>query len=290
MFQTLSSVQKATFLSILGTFLFSVGDILRKFVLQDHSAPEVQLWASTASVIAIILVSKKLGGIKSLKTISKPHIHFVKSVLVTLIMGCAVMALERLSLDVFYTLIFTIPMITSILAAIFFKEPLSLYKALIICMGFVGVLVIIRPDGDIDLFGVVLTMLLAFSFSLNSILNKCFSPDEAKFPFGFLPYALSALVFLIINKGVFVDIGYINIILCAIAGTVSVFAMVILVYAYQTAKASVAAPYQYTQLIWGVIAGIILFNDVPDIWVLLGALIIITAGVILYKLETRKNA
>lgn len=274
--------------SLLGFFLFSVGDILRKFVLVEYTPIEVQTWACIASVISILLVSSKIGGVKSISKITLPHIHLLKAFLITLIMWCVVFSLERLTLDIFYTLVFTIPLFTSILAALLFKEHLTKQKLAFIALGFIGVLFITRPNSDIDYLGVALTLILSLSFSLNALLNKRFKPTDAKFPFGFVPYILATATFLIANNGSLPDIGLQNIILCAIAGATSVFAMVIHVYAFQHAKAADVAPYQYTQLLWGILFGFILFGDIPNMWVLLGSCIIITSGLLLYFFDNKK--
>ncbi|MCB9965527.1 MAG: DMT family transporter [Rhodospirillales bacterium] len=285
----MTNIQKSILFSLFGFFLFSVGDVLRKVVLVDYSPIQVQVWASLSSVLAILLMSKKLGGWKSLRHITKPHIHIVKALLVTSMMGLSVFSLQRLSLDVYYTLIFTMPMIASILAAIFFKEPLPPAKILLILTGFLGVLLITRPGATIDMVGVVLTLISATFFATNSLLNKLFSPEEPKFPFGFYPYVLAAIVFLAANHGQIPHMEPSYVLMCFFAGACSVFGVVIHVYAFQMAHASVAAPYQYTQLVWGIIFGFILFGNLPDVWVLGGGATIMISGLGLYFYDMKKN-
>lgn len=279
----------AILLSIFGFFLFSIGDIARKYLLQDYTPIEIQSWATIYSVITMLIFSPLLGGVKSLKTITKPHIHIFKAICINAVMLCAIFGIQRLQLDLFYALVFTIPFITSIMAAIFYKEPLTLKKTALIALGFVGVLIIARPSSDADFVGVIICLTLAVFFALNSVLNKNFSPTEPKFPMGFIPYCLCALTFFILAKGQLAAMPLDSMLICAMAGCVSVLAMVVHIYAFQKAAANVIAPYQYTQLVWGVLFGYLLFHHVPDFWNAVGGGIIVLSGLLLFLSEQKKS-
>ena len=286
----LTKTQIAILYSIAGFFLFSMGDVARKMVLEDYSPIDVQIWASLASVLFLLVCAPFLGGISSIKKIRKPHIHAIKAVCVTGVMICAIFALDRLSLDVLYTLIFTIPLVTSLVAAMISKEALSLQKLGLVALGFLGVLIAVRPGfSDIDMIGVWMCLMLPFGFAINSVLNKSFDASDAKFPFGMIPYVLCFVVFWAVNGFHMpaMDIWAIGI--TALAGAASVSGLVLHVYAFQMARADTVAPYQYTQLIWGALLGYLLFGDVPSLCVLSGAVIIIFSGWVIYRSDIRKD-
>ncbi|MGD9281776.1 MAG: DMT family transporter, partial [Desulfobacterales bacterium] len=61
----------------------------------------------------------------------------------------------------------------------------------------------------------------------------------------------------------------------------------LMIKAYKIAPASLLAPFDYTTLIWATILGFVVFGDLPDIWTVLGAIIIMSSGLYLIRRESR---
>ena len=285
----MSASQQAIFFSVLGFFLFSVGDITRKYLLQFYNPLDIQCLTAIFSVLVILACGPWLGGFKSLVTLNRPYIHALKAVIVMMIIFMAIFALDSLDLATIYTLIFLAPLLTSIGAAIFFKEHLHTYHYISLVAGFIGVLVILRPGFDGMKAAMIYPLALSLLFAANSLLNKLFPANDPRLPFGFYPYILTVFVCLIMLGGRVVPFELMHIPLLALAGGTSSIAMVMMVVAFQVAPAAVAAPYQYTQLIWGIAFGYLLFHDIPDIWTIAGSVLIIGAGLYLYYAENSKR-
>ncbi len=279
------------FLALLGFGLFSVGDALKKYLLIDYTVTETQVMTLFSAVIFCFVFVKALGGAKSVFKINRPWLHFWKTVCVVLTITCALKWLETLSLDVFYIIIFTAPLITSFMAMIIYKERVSKTKLMLICLGFLGVVIIAIPDADVEIsyMGVIYTLLLAFFFASNSILNKAFSEDDPKFPFLFLPSLAAAILFFAINNFSYPDVTMEAFLISILSGFGSTAGMLFLLKAFQIGEASSVANYHYSQMIWAIVLGYFLFDVYPQPIVLFGGAIIISSGLLLYFYDHRKN-
>lgn len=81
-----------------------------------------------------------------------------------------------------------------------------------------------------------------------------------------------------------VDLG-----LSASVGVMSVFAQMMIIAAYRAAPAAVVAPTQYSQILWATAFGALFFNELPDMWVGVGASVIIASGVFIVWRESRPS-
>lgn len=279
--------QKAVFFSLLGFFLFSIGDIARKYLLLYHEPLQIQFWSAICSVFVISLFSPMLGGLGSVIRPNKPHLHLIKACLVCSLIIMAIYSLKYLDLATMYTLIFLAPIFSAIGGAIFFKETLKLYHLWALAVGFSGTLIVLRPGFQDFQWAMLLAMGVGLAFSINTLMNKLFPSSDPRLPFGFYPYLLTACVCLVIIGELPAEFTLADIPLLVIAGGASSLAMVAHVIAFQAGPAATAAPYHYSQLIWGALFGYLIFGDVPDLWTWLGAALIIGAGVYLYAAENR---
>ena len=114
--------------------------------------------------------------------------------------------------------------------------------------------------------------------SVNAIV-KWLSDSLATPQILFARYAFQLLLLVVLMRGGFVRA-------LAILGTVAHFA---LIRAFTVAEASVVAPFRYSNLLWSVLFGIVLFADVPDAWILAGAALIAAGGLSIIHAERREK-
>lgn len=282
------SVSRSILFSIAGFFLFSTSDATGKVLIQTYDVFVIQFWSSLAAALCILLFAPKLGGLRSLAKTDMPFILFAKSCLTAGLLFASISALRTLDMTTFYTIVLLAPLLTALLARVFFREALGVARSLLILVGFAGVLVVLRPGIQEFQPGVFFAILSITLFACNNLLSKLIPHDGPKLPFAFYPYVLMALACFALtgahpalpsagNAWMFVLIG-----LC------SVMAIVALIKAFQLADAGIAAPFHYTQLIWGTAFGFVLFGDVPDLWTIVGGAIIAASGLGLYYVEWKK--
>ncbi|MER9890994.1 DMT family transporter [Mesorhizobium sp. M0119] len=201
---------------------------------------------------------------------------------------CNILALRTLQLAETTSIYFFGPMVITALAGPLLGEWAGWRRWLAIMSGFVGVLIITRPG--IGVFGVghlfALGSMLSNSFyvimtrrmsatetSESLILFSALAPAVLLLPT--LPFSLSLPQdgwhwFILLMLGVFGAIGH-----------------WLLVQAYRLASTTALAPYPYSQMIWMIVSGLIVFNQFPDRWTLAGATVIVASGLYIVHREHR---
>jgi drug/metabolite transporter (DMT)-like permease len=186
---------------------------------------------------------------------------------------------------------FTAPFIAVILAIFVLKERVALHKWIAVICGYMGVLIMVKPQ-DASLNGAIVASLLAnVCGSLSSIATKKLSTTDSSLQIMFYTNILSTClfgVFLIFTWQAPVQSDWPLIFLIGAGGTISQYSFI---QAIRSAEVSFVAPYEYIRLLFAVPIGVLLFNEYPTLTSIFGGLIIIAcSGFLTYKeLQAQKN-
>ncbi len=254
----------------------------------------VKLCSDALSVDQIITLNKfvfllmcaafalRRKGFKELRT-KKPGFHVLRGVVCCVNMAAVFFALKHLSLANFYTIAFTTPFMIACLSALVLKERPTPGVWAAIVAGFVGVVMAVRPDHydpqAWPLLAVFAMLASNLCLSLYSLTIKWGGRSESETALVFYPELLTFAVFLIYAMawGVWPDdIG--NMVLAMVSGVFSGVAALMITAAYRRAMNAHVAPFHYTQIITGSLAGYLIWGDVPTGHTLAGATVIIASG------------
>ena len=187
-----------------------------------------------------------------------------------------------------YALGFTAPLIMTLLAIPMLHERIRWRRMISTLVGFSGVLVMLRPCGDLWTPALPLLMTGIVAMAITRIMARQLSLTETPECQAFwlmVSHAVAGVVLL----GIFPlgDIGGSTVWLAlAFLGVSSGLAHCVFTFAYGLAPVSALAPYEYTMLIWGGAAGFVVFGEVPSWSTLAGAAIVAAAG--LYNLHRER--
>jgi drug/metabolite transporter (DMT)-like permease len=194
---------------------------------------------------------------------------------------CVAIALRHLTLTMFYILVFTAPMVISLLSAVFLKEGLPWRKGLAIFAGFAGVVIAVDPWGSArqgDWIGFIACMICVACFSVNMVwsrvLTRTESPESLAFFSGLVTAAAGFALMLFhaapltarLTAGLFA-MG----LFCA-AGTLCFY------IAVKHTSAANVSQYHYTQLLTGTLVSFLVWHDKPGFFVLAGGSLILASG------------
>lgn len=226
-------------------------------------------------------IMRRQGALFSEQTLKT---SLLRAVFVVLTAGCFFFALGNLPLAQAVTIVFSAPLFMVLFSRILLDEPISSSALLAIALGFSGVLVIFGETLFRPLSGAFLPMASALMasvfYSLAIVLSRKHSahtkPEEMVFlqtafallmalPFGLLPFAETGWT--APGAG-----GWLLFIAIGILGT---FGHILMVWALTRETASRLAPIEYTNLIWAVILGALLFSEWPDWRTLVGAVLVV---------------
>jgi len=281
MFSILTQTQKGILIAFAGFTSFALADACSKWLGMRYETQFILYWVYYISLIIGLVCSPFLGGVKKTLQTKRLHIHIWRGVCALGIAITVVSALSKgLPLATLYTILFLAPFLITITAIPIYKEPVTVKSWLIIALGFSGILIAFRGGVEFSIasayafsalgFIVVLSLLARPLCHKETLLSLSFYPNIVilsmltlpMLPNLSLPDMRDIPIFLL--DGLFVTIG-----LSAIA------------YGFRIAPYSIIAPIHYTQMVIAVIVGYIVFGDVPDIWLIFGASIIIISGIML---------
>ena len=216
-------------------------------------------------------------------------IHILRSALNLPAMLLGFAALAMLPLEKMTAIHFIVPIIVTILAVIFLKEKIYLYRSIALVMGFLGMLIILRP-GIIDIsIGIYMALISSLIWSVVIILTKKVSKDDSAITILSHQYVYMSLFSfpLVIYFWEQPSLNTIIFILCAaMSGTVLHIA---LNHAYKLVDVTMTQPYSFLGLVVSSIIGYFVFSDKPDFYTWLGASVIFCGVLLISYRELHLN-
>jgi drug/metabolite transporter (DMT)-like permease len=197
---------------------------------------------------------------------------------------CVVIALGHLSLTIFYILVFTSPLVISVLSAVFLGERLTPKKALALLIGFCGVIIAVapwRPAQQFDLIGLASCLVCVACFSVNMVWSRVLTRTEPPESLAFCSGLVTAIAGLALTSlhprpltpTLWLALGMMGI-FCA-AGTLSFY------FAVKHTSASNVSQYHYTQLLTGALISYLVWHDKPGFPMLMGGSLIFGSGLMI---------
>ena len=294
---------KGIILILTGMALFSIQDSLIKFVFEEASLYELYFGRTLTALILLLVFLK----VKSQKLILKTHYPLLTTLrVICFFFGFSFfyISLTFMSLAMANALFFSSPFFISILAIIFLGEKVGIRRWLAIFVGFIGVYIVLNPDFNDFNYMKLAPVACALCYAISMTITKVTSDKDNVYTqmshlyFGAI--GISILFFIFTGKGQFNTFSdptfqfifrewfsnptyaWPYIIAMGFVAAVSFYCVF---SAYSVASPSVVSLFEYSLIIWAIIIGYILFNDVPTIRTFVGVALIIGAGVYIYLRE-----
>ncbi len=252
-------------------------DLCAKTLLADYSLQQFVFLRGIFGLLIFIAMMRRYGGVENLKT-KKLRWHLLRTLLATGAMFGFFFGLARMPLVNALTLGFTAPLMVTALSVPFLGEHVGWRRWTAVVFGFIGVLIILRPGAGMMTPAALAVIAAAFCYACLAITARKLSTTETSFSLTVYvvtgPLLISA-VLLPGNWSVPTASGWT---LFLLAGACSTVAWIGIVGGYRRASPAMLAPFEYTALIGGAIAGYYIWNEVPDRWVVAGAIVIIGSG------------
>jgi drug/metabolite transporter (DMT)-like permease len=272
---------------LLGMFMFSVNDVLGKWLVATYTVGQVLLIRSLAALVVLAPAVARAGA-DTILSPPRPWLQALRVVLSTVEVALFYWAVTYLPLAETVTFYLAGPIYVALLAGPFLGERIGLRRYLAIGVGFVGVLIALNPGGAA--FGwpalIAIAGSLAFAGMMITTRQLKGTPDTTLV---FWQTAAALIMGAVLAPFGWVEPSARDYALLALLGVVALFAHMATNRALKLAPASTVVPYQYTLIVWAVILGYLVFGDVPPLSTVLGAAIIVGAGVWIFWDEQRVN-
>ena len=216
----------------------------------------------------------------------RPMLHAFRAVSGTIAIIALFVALRNLPLADVISLTFTGPLFVTIMSVIFLSEKVGIRRWSAVLIGFVGMLFIIRPAfQEMNLY-YIFPIIFSLGFANVAISIRSLSKTEPNYLIAFYFSLLSLLVGLstIVNGWIW-PTPY-EALLFAILGLSGGVANLLLTQSYRLADASLVSPIKYLSLVVAVVAGYLIFSEVPKTMTLFGAGLIVVSSFIIFRRES----
>ncbi|MFO1146928.1 MAG: DMT family transporter [Alsobacter sp.] len=200
-------------------------------------------------------------------------------------------ALRYLQLAETVSITFFTPLLVALLGIALLGERLGRARLAAIAVGFIGVLVVVRPGASTTQPAVLLSVASCFCYAAYSLMTRQLagvdSAQTTLFYSGLAGVVLLTPVLPVFWKEPPSTLHWVLMASMGVYATVGHFLMI---KAHHFAPAGVLSPFMYTQLLWMVTLGWLIFGDVPDHWTVAGGLIVVASGLYLLSQERRPKA
>ncbi|MEM9969946.1 MAG: DMT family transporter [Pseudomonadota bacterium] len=177
-----------------------------------------------------------------------------------------------------YAFIFAAPLIITVLSIPVLGEKVGVHRWAAVVVGLAGVMVVLRPGAEAMTLGHIAGLIAAFGSAVVSVVTRKIGQQERAAVLMLYPMMTNIVVMGSILPFVYRPMPVEHLGLIAIVAACGFTAGLCIIGAYRRADAAIIAPMQYSQIIWGAAFGALFFSEVPDRMTVLGAGIIIAAG------------
>lgn len=287
---------------------FSIIDVLVKFLSGDYPLYQMVLLRSLVALPILLLIIVPLeGGFHVLRT-RQPKLHLIRCGAVLFANICFYTGLATMPMADAVAIAFATPLIVTLLSVVLLGERPGIWRWSAVAVGFLGVLIIMRPGPGTFQPQALLPFLGACGYATLHVLTRRAGGADSAAALSFYPsmgfLIVSALVGLGTGDGRFAsgDSAALDFILrawvwpaagdwwafIALGLTASIGGYMIS-FAYRHCEAGLVAPFEYIAMPMAVFWGILVFQEWPDLPVWVGSGLIIGAGLVSLWRETRNN-
>jgi len=272
-------------------FLFALMDALSRILARDHGLPVPQiLWVRFTIfflfAVAVIGPARFGAAFRS----AMPGVQIVRAVALIFEIGIFILALGFLPLGDVHAVAAAAPLIVLVLASFMLRERVTFSIWMAVIVGMIGVVIVVRPGLRELSWHHAIPVIGAFSWGLYQTLVRMVGRrDTANTT---LAYTVAVGLILTSMVGPFfwkwpTLLGWGLLLLSGLLGAAAHLA---LIKAYEACSAPRLQPYGYTLVLWAVIVGAVGLGEFPDAWTLIGAGVVIAAGVFAWFRERQLSA
>ncbi len=269
---------------VLAFLLFSSMDMMVKLLSAGYPIQQMLFFNALFSLLPIGFAVWRAGGLAQLRT-RRPVTHFLRGCFGMVASFAAMTGFSMMPMADVYAILFATPLLVTALSVPLLGEQVGWRRWSAILAGFTGVMIMLQPGSGAVGIGTIAALVAALSASFSVILVRKLSATEST-----ASIALYSNLLIILVMGGWLLFDYrpmplADIALAGAAGIAGGAALLSLIGAYRRAAAAIVAPFQYSQMIWGVVLGFLVFGDLPASGVMLGSGIVVASGLYIIHRE-----
>ena len=262
---------------------FSLMDLIVKWS-DDYPVGQVLFFRGFCGIIPILFLIPKDRYFDFYKT-TRPVLHFKRCLAGLIALVSIFVALRNLPLATVVSISFAAPIFITIFSIFLLNEKVGLYRWMAVLVGFLGIIFITEPGFSALNVYYIYPIIFCLGLSYVAIaIRKLSSTEPAWLISFFFSFSIMLLSFLSFYQGWILP-SLIDLFLLSMVGILGGLANLWLSQSYQYSEVSLVSPLKYLGLVFAIIFGYFIWNEIPTSKTLLGALLVIVSSIIIFRRE-----
>jgi drug/metabolite transporter (DMT)-like permease len=281
---------------VVGVAVFSVHDLIIKLISDTYPVHEAMAIRGIVAVPLLLVLVARWGGLRTIRTRRAPLLA-VRGLVMLGAYTSFFLGLAALPFPIAVSLYFVAPIFVTLLSALTLGEKVGPHRWSAVVVGFVGILLVSRPNADVFEPAALLPILSGLLYAVSAVLARKLGPTETAGVMALYSNAIYLLGGLLLGAFfTFAPVGEVShkslaflvrawqapsafdLTLLAFCGVMACIGTVLATQGYRLAQASTVAPYEYTALIWSLAYGWIFWRDFPDAVAWIGIVLVVVSG------------
>lgn len=265
-------------------FIFASLDTLAKYMTRDFHVVQIAWGRYVFSSAFLLVLVPRYGLIRPLRS-ARPWFQVMRAMLLAAVSLMFFTAVSYMPLVNVTAIGFAAPLILTALGHFVLGERVGVRRWLAILVGFSGVLVIIRPGVDVVHWAAFIALAMAAMNAVYQLATRMLAGVDSPQTTIFFTNIAGSIGFSFVVPFFWTPPGLYGWLGLATLGFMGGLGHYLLIQAFGHAPVSILAPYAYTAIIWVTISGYLVFGQLPDLWTIVGAAIIIASGIYVFYRE-----
>jgi len=291
-------------LCLMGALVFlTFSDSIIKWLSPRYALHQITLYRAGFAMLVVFFIVQLEGGLQTLKT-RRPLLHLFRGLLLVLANMFFFLGLSVMPLAEVVALFFTAPLFICLLARPVLGERVGIGRWIAIVVGLIGVIVMLRPDGESFSWFSILPVLAALTYAAMQMVTRKLGMRDSAGALTF--YIQIAFILVSVLSGLIMGDGRFNTFnqpaleflfrawhwpdindlgLLIMCGVIVAFGSYLMSQSYRIAQASVVAPFEYTSLPFALLVGFVVWGDLPGANDIAGSILIVGSGLLVVWFE-----
>lgn len=269
---------------------FSCNDALIKTLTPVMNVGQIMLVRGALTTLMVYVIARHLGALRHWKVVCKPMV--VARIIFEIIGGITFLtALRSLPLANASSILQALPLAVTLGAALFLGEPVGWRRWSAIGVGFVGVLIIIRPGPEGFTSAAFYIVICMFCSAARDLVTRKIPEDVPSLMVTVVTAGSIAIAgaVIMVPMGGWQPMTWPAFATLVLASALVLVGYQFIILAMRTGEISFVAPFRYTSLLWSIALGALIFGDLPDTWIITGSTIVIASGLYSFYRESKRR-
>lgn len=279
------SALKGAGFALLAFGIFATHDVFIKLLGQRYSPVQIIFFSVLFSFPLATIMLLRDSTKRDLRPVH-PRWMMLRTFAGVITAFAAFYAFSVLPLAQTYAILFSTPLLITVLSIPVLGERVGLHRWGAVICGLIGVLVVLRPGSEAMGLGHLAAMTAAIGSATASVTTRRIGKDERSAVLMLYPMVASFTVMLCLQPLVYKPMPLNDLGMAGIIAALGFGAALCMISAYRTADAAIVAPMQYSQMLWAALFGALVFGEHVDLMTWIGAVIIISSGLYIVVRES----